>query len=66
MKLTSGTNSFMYEPSDTIGVSKYIATRTGLLDATPIATKNTHKKKAKKMQKLDIDIVPLHATRYRP
>ena len=32
-KLTTKTNSFRYVPSDTIGTSKCVATRTGLLQA---------------------------------
>lgn len=33
LKLTSNTNAFRYVPSDTIGATKCVATKTGILSA---------------------------------
>ena len=61
-RLQTSSYSFKYIPSDTIGVSKVIATRTGILEATQ--TEPTKKKS--KTTKTQIDIIPLHSTRYMP
>ena len=64
-RLQTSSSSFKYIPSDTIGVSKVVATRTGILEATQ--SESTKKKSNKaKSAKTQIDIVPLHATRYIP
>ena len=64
-RLKTSSSSFKYIPSDTIGVSKVVATRTGILEATQ--SEATKKKSGKeKRGKMQIDIVPLHATRYVP
>ena len=63
--LQTSSSSFKYTPSDTIGVAKVVATRTGILEATQ--SESTKKKSSKvKSAKTQIDIVPLHATRYLP
>ena len=51
-KLTTKTNSFRYVPSDTIGTSKCVATRTGILIA------EQDKKSVK------VDVIPLNTNRY--
>ena len=64
-RLQTSSSSFKYIPSDTIGVSKVVATRTGILEATQ--TEATKRKSGKERSaKMQIDIVPLHATRYVP
>ena len=63
-RLKTSSNSFKFIPSDTIGVSKVVATRTGILEASQ--QDQTKSKSGKKSQKVQIDVVPLHATRYMP
>lgn len=57
--LQTSSSSFRYVPSNTIGVAKVVATRTGTLEASKPAT-------AKKDQSLLVDVTPWHATRYLP
>ena len=63
-KLQTSSSSFRYIPSDTIGVSKVVATRTGDLE-TPNPVRQ-----AKNVSKADkvttVDVSPWHATRYHP
>ena len=47
-------------PSDTIGVAKVVATRTGTLEAAKTATST------KKDTSMLVDVTPWHATRYLP
>ena len=56
-KLATSTNSFKFVPSDIIGSTKCVATRTGSMVATPIQQKNGK-------QKLQVDVVPLNTTKY--
>ena len=63
-RLKTSSNSFKFIPSDTIGVSKVVATRTGILEASQ--PERTKSKSGKKSSKVQIDVVPLHATRYMP
>ena len=61
-RLQTSSSSFRYIPSDTIGVAKAVATRTGVLEAfTPQIKQN---KDAPKVT--TIDVTPWHATRYLP
>lgn len=55
-KLTTQSNSFRYVTSETIGTSKCVATRTGILKAEPFGDK--------KHQKIKIDVIPLNTNRY--
>lgn len=63
-RLQTSSSSFRYIPSDTIGVSKVIATRTGALD-TPAPSKQA-RNVSKADQVTQVDVTPWHATRYLP
>ena len=61
-RLQTSSSAFRYIPSDTIGVSKVIATRTGNLE-TPNPSKQA--KNVPKAEKVTtVDVSPWHATRY--
>ena len=69
--MKTSTSSFKYVPSDTIGVSKVVATRTGILDASSSeqasnANASARKKQAGKQSDTMIDVVPLHSSKYQP
>ena len=62
--MQTSSSAFRYIPSDTIGVTKIVATRTGILEAT------TPQRQAKNVSKAEmittVDVTPWHATRYLP
>lgn len=67
--LQTTNNSFRVEASDTIGISKVIATRTGTLEAVSADTPGrvtSAAKKEKSKRKTQVDVVPFHAMRYVP
>lgn len=67
--LQTTTNSFRFQPSDTVGVSKVIATRTGRLEATSSEINGrigSAKRKDKAKNLTQVDVIPFHATRYLP
>ena len=63
-RLQTSSSAFRYIPSDTIGVTKIVATRTGILEAA------TPQRQAKNVSKAEmittVDVTPWHATRYLP
>ena len=56
-QLTTQTNSFRYVPSETIGASKCIATKTGILKVEPVQSK-------KHPDRVKVDVVPLNTNKY--
>lgn len=68
-QLQTTTSSFRFEPSDTVGVCKVVATRTGRLEATSAEIQgrvSSPAKKEKAKKRTQVDVVPFHATRYLP
>jgi len=61
-RLQTSSDSFRYVPSDTIGVAKVVATRSGTLE-TPSPSKQA-RQVSKAEQVTKIDVRPWHATRY--
>ena len=61
-RLQTSSASFRYIPSDTIGVSKVVASRTGILETPNPAKQARNVSKAE--QVTTIDVSPWHATRY--
>ncbi len=55
-KLITTSNAFRYVPSDTIGASKCIATKTGTLISTQVGEK--------KKQRVKVDVVPMNTNKY--
>ena len=56
--MTTQTNSFRYVPSETIGSSKCVATKTGILKAEQTQEKKKQQPKGK------VDVIPLNTNKY--